>query len=585
MNMRRFYFLIAVLVFSLCACTTGGDDVTDGNEGAPGTEQTNPSNPDNGGDENGSEGETGNEGNEGGSEGGNEGGTEGGEGSEGSEGGSEGGENGEQQPVFNISVTEHTVEYDAGTLIVGVECEDIKRLEISIPEECLDWLDLYGASDGKIFFWLSDNKENAVRTAAVVITDGVTGQSITLHISQKPEVARYIKVTPQSPIEVEAKGVVLDVTVEAVVGKEDYFIRYDDSVSAPDWCWLKMQQESGVADTESELIVDKYTLTVMPNTAAEPRSVVVTFKNYKYNLLAEWTISQKGYVSDGVQSELRYTTTDGKVATGTFDVPIISNVYANGEGVITFDGSLTTIYSFSSTKLATVTIPDSVQVLGDYAMSNCDNLRKVVIGKGVKKFGKRILWGSSVNTDLEVELNSNIGAGAFDDSLVNKLTIGSNVTEIGDEAFADCVYLEKVTFSEGLKRIGRYAFSSHYCFFYKLPNSLEVIGECAFTDCHNLIAVSIGNNTTCKIKEIGSRAFYDTDITTLVCYATTPPKYGDYALYKDNESMGFEPIATCPIFVPEASWSRYKNATGWKVHANMISVITDELEDGMKDWK
>ena len=415
------------------------------------------------------------------------------------------------------------------------------------------------------------------------MADSVTGKSITIRITQLCEQERDILLTPSSFGDIPSRGGTFDLTLEANIGHEYLYVLYDGSVSEPDWCYI-YTSDSSVSATG--MCVDNKILVVLPNLTAESRSVTVTYRCPKYDLTTELVITQSGYTSDGEQTQLHYTTTDGKIIDdGVFDVPVLSNVYSEGKGVITFDGTLRSILSFSSMKLESVTIPDHVEELGSAVFANAENLKKVVIGSGVKEFGDSIFWGAGLGTDLEVELNSNVGIGVFDDSFVTKLTIGSNVTEIGEEAFYRCSYIEKITFSEGLKRIGKRAFRGS-CFFYKLPNSLEVIGDEAFYYCDNLIAVSIGNNTSCQIKEIGALAFYDTSITTLVCYATTPPKYGDYALYKYNEqTQTHEPIATCPIFVPEASWNKYKSATGWKAHANMTSIITAELEDGMKDWK
>ena len=575
--MKKFYLLIIALVFALCACSPDNGGDIDGPKD-PDTEQTNPENPGDGGgsgEENGDK--PGNEGGENGDKPGGEGGDKPGEG--------EGGSEGEEEPLFEIVEPERTVGYDSDSLEFTIVYTDKNALAVTIDEEKCDWLTFSGVRGDKIYFWVTANRGTKSRTGEAVVEDSVSGKSVTVRITQLCEQERELLLTPQSLGEIEACGGVFDITLEGYIEREEVYIKYDDSVAEPDWCYI-MSYDGYPKVSDTGLQTDCMYVSVLPNLSTEARSVNVTFRCAKYDLTATLVISQKGYVSDGEQTQLHYTTTNGKtIDDGVFDVPVLSNTYSGGQGVITFDGTLRRILRFSTRTLKTVIVPDHVEELGNAAFSNADNLEKIVIGSGVKEFGYAILWGAGVGTDLEVELNSNVGIGVFDDSFVTSIIIGSNVTEIGEEAFYRCQYIEKITFNEGLKRIGKRAFRGR-CFFYKLPNSLEVIGEEAFYYCDNLIAVSIGKDTSCKIKEIGVGAFYDTGLTTLVCYATTPPKYGDYALYKyDEQTQESVPMLTCPIFVPQTSWNTYKSAAGWKVHSTMISVITQELENGMKDWE
>ena len=581
--MKRFYFLIIALVFALCACTPGGDveEVT-----GPGSEQTTPNNPGNDGGENGDKPGDGN-----GGESGEEGGKNEGEGGENGEGGNEGGSEGENEPLFEIVEPERTVGYDSDILEFTIVYTDKNALSVIIDEEKYEWLWFSGVREDKIYFRVSPNHGETSRTGEAVVKDDVTGKSVTVRITQmcgpvQDEPVREMILTPQSFDEIEACGGVFNLTLEGYFDTDGLYEKYDYGESSDsEWCFI--QSEEGFPTiSDTGLYTDKMLVRVLPNLSTEARSVTVTFRYPKYDLTATIVISQKGYVSDGEQTQLRYTTSDGKIITdGVFDAPIISNVYENGEGVITFDGSLRQVLAFVSSKLVSVTFPESVEELGDSAMCGCDKLRKVVIGSNVKKMGYAIFeWSGDVVNGLEVEVNSPIGNNSFALSNITKVVCGSGVTSIGDEAFLYSRDLSVVKFAEGLKTIGKKAFSSTGLLTIKLPNSLETIGDDAFEYCRTLVMVVIGNKDgVCRFKEFGSLVFYDSVVATLVCYATNPPKYGDYMLYKDSDDgMSLEPT-TCVIFVPQNSWSKYRSAAGWKAHSMYISSITQTLEDGLKD--
>ncbi len=102
-------------------------------------------------------------------------------------------------------------------------------------------------------------------------------------------------------------------------------------------------------------------------------------------------------------NQIWYTSTDGEIvepysgeynnnadALTTFGVNIVSNTYADGKGVIEFDGDVTTIgeRAFDScTSLTSVTIPDSVTEIGEQAFAECSSLTSVTIGDSVTEIG------------------------------------------------------------------------------------------------------------------------------------------------------------------------------------------------------
>ena len=100
---------------------------------------------------------------------------------------------------------------------------------------------------------------------------------------------------------------------------------------------------------------------------------------------------------------------------------------------------------------------------------------------------------------------------AFENTGLTEAALPDSLETIGNYAFSSCTKLNSVTFGNKLTEIGEYAFKDTVITTIKLPDSLVNIGEKSFASCTKLNSVTFGN----KLTKIGNYAFKDTVITTI----------------------------------------------------------------------
>lgn len=117
------------------------------------------------------------------------------------------------------------------------------------------------------------------------------------------------------------------------------------------------------------------------------------------------------------------------------------------------DGAAVTVIErdlFKESDIESVTIPDSVTEIQDYAFARCNSLKEIVIPEGVKTIGSHAFWY--------------------------------------------CENLEKITLPKTLKKIGPYAFSASGITSIVIPetdNVLSTLDEYLFFQCPKLAEVTI----------------------------------------------------------------------------------------------
>ncbi|MGI5063193.1 leucine-rich repeat domain-containing protein [Treponema denticola] len=217
-------------------------------------------------------------------------------------------------------------------------------------------------------------------------------------------------------------------------------------------------------------------------------------------------------------------------------------------------------YSFSSRKMETIIIPDTVKKIGRYVFNFCDKLKNIRLSKAITSIVEGMFSScESLEEFIIPDHIINIESSAFSHTGIisiylpdritfrsksyseeyeistfvfnscknlKKVRLPSSITVIGDKMFSRCTSLQNIILLEGLTKIGESAFAD--CPFTELtiPNTVTTILsdafygykgkkliipdsvtelDCSFSSCKNLEYLHLSNSLT----EINSKLFHD----------------------------------------------------------------------------
>ena len=275
------------------------------------------------------------------------------------------------------------------------------------------------------------------------------------------------------------------------------------------------------------------------------------------------------------QYRLEYTATE---SLGNLDPCIyIDSVFheydtSTGKGAFVYEKAPNKIVIMDSafrdcTSLTSITIPDIVTNIGNYAFEGCSNLTSVIIGNSVTSIGYEAFAYCGGLTSIKIpDSVISIGDYAFQScTSLTSVTIPDGVTSIENNAFYRCYSLKNITIPDSVTSIGNEAFAGCSMKSITIPDSVTSIGWSAFTGCSELTNITIGRGVT----EIGLTVITSCDnLKTVYCKPTTPPSLSDPMLIE----MGIK------TYVPIDSVDAYKTATYWSDFPDHIigCVFEDE---------
>ncbi len=306
-------------------------------------------------------------------------------------------------------------------------------------------------------------------------------------------------------------------------------------------------------------------ISLAENSGDVAREGVVLVESSGSQLSVLFTIKQ--YEKREEYMQLTYKTVDKKALDmnwdNLFNANVVSNTYSNGEGLLKFDATLTSVNQeafYNNTALGSISLPESLQRIGSFAFTGCSYLASANIPQRVKR----------------IEMM----AFAYCNSL-EEIVIPNSVQEIQESAFCGC---------SGLKRIaGKFASADERCLVidgalvqfapdgvqqYVVPEGITAIEHDAFYESFSLREITI----PASVISIGDYAFYYCEnLKSVHCKAATPPLLGDSVF--DNFDGNTEKPIGCKIYVPAESVEAYKSAKNWdryKGYINAENTITNK---------
>ena len=248
--------------------------------------------------------------------------------------------------------------------------------------------------------------------------------------------------------------------------------------------------------------------------------IVYTSGDYEYILLADGTAQITSYTGSATVLTIP-DTLDGHQVTSIGD-PMLYGSFSLTS--ITLPEGLTRIadYAFSeSCGLTTVTLPEGLTSIGDYAFSLCTGLTSITLPDSVMEMGANPFADCENLMDIRVSPDHPMFAN-MDGVLFNKAEkrliccpcafsateyqVPEGTYSIGDSAFAGCRNLTSIILHDDIDSIGHHAFSScNNLISITLPEGLTFIGEGAFHNCTNLTSIALPEALT----SIGDFAFFN----------------------------------------------------------------------------
>lgn len=192
-------------------------------------------------------------------------------------------------------------------------------------------------------------------------------------------------------------------------------------------------------------------------------------------------------------------------------------------GNVTLESGITAIGSNAfdgATGITSVTLPDSLVSIGDYAFNGCTGLTSLTLPEGLKSLGAYALYGCTGLTSLKLPdglPEDGVGEYAIAGCAnLKEVTLPADWTSVPDGLFQGNKSIESYNISEGVTRIGEFAFADSSIKQITLPSTLKAIEANAFQNCEQLTSVDLPEG----LETLGEYAFSGSGLTEITIPGT-----------------------------------------------------------------
>ena len=364
--------------------------------------------------------------------------------------------------------------------------------------------------------------------------------------------------------------------------------------------------------TKAEMREESIAFAIDANLSKEPRETIIRILSSETNKeKAAFSIYQQSDVMGN--NEIWYTSTNGNIVepnnTLAFGANIISNTYVNGKGVILFDDDLTSVLSGafkSNYSLKTITLPESINTLGESVFQYCSSLTQIDLPDGIVKIGGSSFYGceSLIEINLPSSLNlKKCGSKIFYEctSLVKanlkdlpkaeyipysmfqgcsalvEVIMPKCILEIDHDVFNGCSSLKTINWPDSLTTIASSAFKK--CTSIEninLPEGITSLGQNAFEGCSSLVNVTLPSTLT----EIGKYAFNSCKLLSILeinamdatlaensfhsCLSLRTVVLGASGISANSHAFDGCFLDKCELIVPVGTKAEYESKSVWK---------------------
>lgn len=216
-------------------------------------------------------------------------------------------------------------------------------------------------------------------------------------------------------------------------------------------------------------------------------------------------------------------------------------------------------------------IRDGTKIVADLALWGCYEMQSVSIPNSMEYIGNAAFSGCKALTSLTIPNGvKSIGYEAFNNLIkIKSVTIPDSVTTVGYAAFQSCAALETVKLSDSLTRIEERTFKD--CSALKaidIPASVTFIGKEAFRNCAGLKSLTIPDG----IKTLSEGAFAGCSGLTSI----TVPCGLALGAFNYSTSINTVHITEGTGVMPDYTERTYTDTPWYRTEAGSVTVILDE---------